>query len=170
MLEQYEEVQQTFIIFGKSKYGKTRFKRDFCSVQETVHVFCNNSCVGSGHKVYNCNDLHLLNKLENFANSLIILDVMADNIRLPAVDTQNSIESHYNTNIVTSGHRITDLNTKTKVNTPVVRKTLNSYQLFIIRVEDKLKTYTNLSRFKYNDLGIIKHDMVDNYYSVTDKK
>ena len=75
-------------------------------------------------------DLHLLNMMENFADSPIILD-MCDNIRLPAVDALYLKGRHHNINIICAGHTITDLNTKSRDRTPVVYITLISSKLFI---------------------------------------
>ena len=54
---------------------------------DTVNVFCIDGIEWKGHNVYGIDDLKLLDKLDSFANSLIIFDDMGENIRLPAIDS-----------------------------------------------------------------------------------
>ena len=105
--------------------------------------------------------------MENFADSPIILD-MCDNIRLPAVDALYLKGQHHNINIICAGHTITDLNPQSRDRTPVVYITLISSKLFIER-EEKLYIDSNFHRFKHYDYGIIKYNLIDNYYIVLGK-
>ena len=82
--------------------------------------------------------------MENFPNSLTILDDMGDSNRLPEVDELYSRRRQCNTNINSWRHTITDLSTKARDNTAVNYITWNSSHILNIRVQDKLKVDSNL--------------------------
>ena len=54
---------------------------------DTINVFCIDGNEWKEYNVYGIDDLKLLDKLDSFANSLIIFDDMVENIRLPAIDS-----------------------------------------------------------------------------------
>ena len=45
------------IIHGQSDSGKLTFKKDFCSLYETINVFCFEEKEGDGCNTYGVNDL-----------------------------------------------------------------------------------------------------------------
>ena len=91
----------------------------------------------------------MLDKLDSFADNLIIFDDLGENIRLPAIDSLYSKGRHHNINIISVGQTVTDLNTKTRDNTPAIYIILNSSQQFFERVQEKFKIDSNLYRFKH---------------------
>ena len=93
---------------------------------DTVNVFCIDGSERKGCNVYGIDDLKLLDNLDSFANSLIIIDDKAENIRLPAIDSLYSKGRHHNINIICVGHTVTDLNTKARDRTPAIYITLNN--------------------------------------------
>ena len=169
-LEQYELHKHSFIIFGPSSSRKTTFMKDYCGLSniKNSHVFCYDTNEWQGYRTCSFSDLDLLKYIENFADSLILLDATGDSIRLPAVDAFYPRGRHHNTKKMYLGYTKTDTNTKAWDNTQVVDITLNSSNLFIVRVQDKLRLNSQLSRFKHFEYGIIKYNMIDDYYIIYD--
>ena len=111
---------------------------------DSVNVFCISTDEWKGYNVYGIDDLKLLDNIDNFANSLIILDDMGENIRLPAIDSLYSKGRHHNINIICVGHTVTKINTKSRENTPAIYITLNSSLQLFERVQEKFKVNSNL--------------------------
>ena len=84
--EPFEKQKQNFIIFGPSNSGKTSFIKEYCSLYETVNVFCVDTREWKGYNLISVKELDLLKSVEDFASSLVIFDDMGDNIKMPVVD------------------------------------------------------------------------------------
>ena len=110
--EPFETKKHNFIIYGPSYSGKTNFIKEFWGLYDTVNVICIDGGEWKGYNVYGVDELKLLENLDSFANNLITLDEMGENIRLPAIDSLYSKGRHHNINIICAGHTVTDLNTK----------------------------------------------------------
>ena len=54
---------------------------------------------------------------------------MGENIRLPAIDSLYSKGRHHNINIICVDHTVTDLNTKSRDNTPAIYILLSIVQI-----------------------------------------
>ena len=118
--------KHNFIINGPSISGKTTFMKDYCGLYDSVNVFCIDTDEWKGYNVYGIDDLKLFEKIESFANSLIIIDDLGENIRLQAIDSLYSKDRHHFFNIICVGQTVTDFNTKSRENTPALHITLNS--------------------------------------------
>ena len=158
--ELFETKKHNFIIYGPSNSGKTTFIKDFSGLYDTVNVFCIDGSEWKGDNVYGSDDFKLLDNLDSFANSLIIVDDMGENIKLPAIDSLYSKGRHHNINITCVGHTVTDLNTKATDNTPAIYSTLNSSQQFYETVQEKFKIDSNLYRFKHYNNGVINYNTI----------
>ena len=65
--------KQNFIICGPSNSGKTSFIKEYCSLYETVNVFCVDTRECKGYNTFSVNELDLSRNVEAFTNSLLIL-------------------------------------------------------------------------------------------------
>ena len=92
--EKFEMKRGNFIIHGPSNSGKTTFIKEYCSLYETVIVLCRDAREWKRYNTFSVDKLYLLNHPEDFANSLVIFDDMAENIRLPSVDELYSSGRH----------------------------------------------------------------------------
>ena len=148
--EPFEMKKENFIIYGPTNSGKTSFIKEYCSLYETVNVFCVDTREWKRYKTFKINELDLLKNLEDFANSLVIFDDMRDNIRIPVVDSFYSSGRHNNNSIISVGHTITDLNIKANENSP-------PYSLLSIAHIFPLKEYKRslILIVFYKDLNII---------------
>ena len=118
--EPFEIKKPNFIIYCPSNSGKTNFIKDFCGLYDTVNVFCIGGSECKGYNVYGIDDLKIIDNLDSFANSLIIIDDMGKNIRLPAIDSLYSKGRDHKINIICVGHTVTDVNTKARDNIPAI--------------------------------------------------
>ena len=64
------------IIYGPSNSGKTTFIKDYCSLYETVNVFCVDTREWKRYNTFNLNDLDFLKYTIDFANSVDLFDDM----------------------------------------------------------------------------------------------
>ena len=112
--EQYEMYKHSFITFGSSNAGKTTFIKGPAKLYDIVHVFCWNKKCRKGYRTYSRYDLVLLNNIENFAYSLIILDETVDGIRIPAVDVLYSKGRQHGIFVKAAAHTIKDVNPKSR--------------------------------------------------------
>ena len=78
--EKFEMKRGNFIIYGPSNSGKTKFIKEYCSLYETVNVFCRDAREWKGYSTFSVDELVLLNHPEDSANSLVIIDDMGENI------------------------------------------------------------------------------------------
>ena len=151
------EPKENFIIYGPTNSGKTSFIKEYCSLYETVNVFCVDTREWKGYNTFKVKELDLLKNVEDFANSLVIFDDMGDNIRMPVVDIFFSSGRHNNNSIISVGHTVTDLNIKAIENSPSIFIALNCSHLSFERVQEKFKTDCNLHRFKHYKNGIVNY-------------
>ena len=79
---------------------KTTILKNYCGLYDTVNVFCIDGSEWRGYNVYGIDDLKLLDNLDSSANSLIKIDDMGENLRLPAIDSLYSKGRHHNINII----------------------------------------------------------------------
>ena len=84
--EPFEKKKQNFFIYGPSNCDKTSFIKEFCSLNETLIVFCVDTREWKGYNTFSVKEYDLLNNPGDFANSLVIFDDMGDKIRTPVVD------------------------------------------------------------------------------------
>ena len=132
--ELFQMKKQNVIIYGPSNSGKTTFIKHYFSLYETINVFCVDIREWKVYNKFCVNELDLFKNPEDFANSLVIIDDMGDNIRTPVVDNFYSSGRHNNIDIISVGHTVTDLKVKARENTPSIFHTLNSSHLFFERI------------------------------------
>ena len=133
--------KQNFFIYRPAISGKTSFIKEYCSLYETVNVFCVDTREWKVYNTFSVNELDLLKNVEDFASSLVIFDDMGDNIRMPVVDNFYSSGRHNNINIISVGETVTKFNVMARENSPSVFNTLNSSHLFFEGVQGKFKIF-----------------------------
>ena len=98
--KEFEMKSGNFLIYGPSNSGKTTFIKEYCSLYETVNEFCRDAREWKRYSTFSVSELHLLNHPDDSANSLVIIDDMGENIRLPSVNELYSSGRHNKINIM----------------------------------------------------------------------
>ena len=106
--------RHSFKIFGQSNAGETTFIEDHAKLYDNVNVFSCNKKARKRYITYSSKNYVLIINIENFANSIVILDDMGDYNRTPVVDVLCSKSRQISIFVKIAAHTVTDLNPKAR--------------------------------------------------------
>jgi hypothetical protein len=176
--ENIEKTDDHFIVYGKTKSGKTYFITKYIKQYykpENVYIFCLQKEEWKDFKnIYESDDLNKLEDMESFKGtkenpSLILLDDMGNLMNQKDTSEIFTKGRHLHIQIIVLAHKACDVDNKIRGNINTFYTTTRNNPLFFDELNSNYRIKFPLLHWRKIRYGIIKIDMMEDKYIVYDK-